>query len=67
MGGREDFREITWIKWVCSKTKLLDQMGYNLHEKEFGGLGFRRIRGFNVALLEKWCWMLREERDRLWY
>lgn len=35
--------------------------------KESGGLGVRRIREFNLALLGKWCWRLREERERLWY
>jgi len=25
------------------------------------------IKDFNVALLGKWCWMMREERDLLCY
>jgi len=35
--------------------------------KEVGGLGVRRIREFNVALLGKWCWRLLEDRDSLWF
>lgn len=33
-------------------------------KKEYRGL---RIREFNVALLEMWCWRLRDERDGLRY
>jgi len=35
--------------------------------KEVGGLGERRIKEFNVALLGKWCWRLLVERDSLWF
>lgn len=36
-------------------------------KKEVGGLGGRIIKDFNVALLGKWCWRMREEKDMLWY
>jgi len=36
-------------------------------EKEVGGLGVRRIREFNLALLGKWCWRLVTKRHGLWY
>ncbi|MCH79554.1 cysteine-rich receptor-like protein kinase [Trifolium medium] len=35
--------------------------------KEFGGLGVRQLREFNVALLGKWCWRLLVDRGGLWY
>ena len=31
-----------------------------------GRLGVRRIREFNLTLLDKWCWRLREEIRSLW-
>jgi len=34
--------------------------------KEYGGLGVRRLREFNVALLGKWCWRLLVEDEGLW-
>ena len=36
-------------------------------EKEVGGLGVRRIREFNLALLGKWCWRMVTERNRMWF
>jgi len=30
-------------------------------------LGVRRIRKFNLSLIGKWCWRLREEKGFLWY
>ena len=56
MGGSEDRRKITWIDWqdVCSK-------------KESGGLGARKLKEFNVALLGKWCWRILVDREGLWY
>jgi len=35
--------------------------------KEVGGLGVRRIREFNSALLGKWCWRMLMERESLWF
>jgi len=44
-GGCEDNRKIFWIAWssVCLS-------------KECGGLGVRRLREFNLALLGIECW-----------
>ena len=36
-------------------------------DKEVGGLGIRRIREFNLALLGKWCWRLLKDTEVLWY
>jgi len=35
--------------------------------KKVGGLGVRRIREFNFALLGKWCWRLLVDRECLWF
>ena len=55
-GGGEDVRKIAWVAWdsVCLP-------------KEEGGLGVRRMREFNVALLGKWCWRMLVDRNGLWY
>jgi len=56
LGGSDDHMKIFWVDWnsVC-------------RSKEVGGLGVRRIREFNTALLGKWCWRLLEDRDSLWF
>lgn len=55
-GGSEDHRKISWIGWktICSR-------------KEYGGLGVRRMKDFNLALLGKWCWRMLVDRGGLWY
>jgi len=55
-GGSEDNRKIFWIAWssVC--------LG-----KEYGGLGVRQLREFNIALLGKWCWGMLVDRGGFWY
>ncbi|PNX79265.1 non-LTR retrotransposon transposase [Trifolium pratense] len=35
--------------------------------KEYGGLGVRQLREFNLALLGKWCWRLLVDRGGLWF
>lgn len=30
-------------------------------------MGVRKIREFNIALLEKWCWRMYIDRESLWY
>jgi hypothetical protein len=56
LGGGEDNRKISWIRWntVC------------LH-KEFGGLGVKWLRKFNVSLLGKWCWRMLVDVEGFWF
>ncbi|KAK2414519.1 hypothetical protein QL285_037103 [Trifolium repens] len=55
-GGSEESRKIHWIKWdkICL-------------DKEYGGLGVRKVKEFNISLLGKWCWRLLQEPESLWF
>ncbi|KEH19162.1 hypothetical protein MTR_8g442450 [Medicago truncatula] len=50
----EEHRKTSWIVWksVCLR-------------KEYGGLGTRQMREFNMALLGKWCWRMLMDRGGL--
>jgi hypothetical protein len=36
-------------------------------DRESGGLGVQRVREFNVSLLGKWWWRMREGKEGLWF
>ncbi|CAJ2673056.1 unnamed protein product [Trifolium pratense] len=55
-GGSEDLRKVSWINW---NTIFL--------RKEYGGLGVRQLKEFNLALLGKWCWRMLVDREGLWF
>jgi len=44
----------------------MDQMGYYLFEKGEWRFGVKRLREFDISLLEKWVWRVLEERESLW-
>jgi hypothetical protein len=35
--------------------------------KEYGGLGVRQLKEFNIALLGKWCWRMLVDHGGLWF
>jgi len=49
-------KKIPWINWntVCLR-------------KEYGWLGVRHLREFNLCLLGKWCWRMLVDRGGYWY
>jgi hypothetical protein len=55
-GGSEEAKKIHWVKWE-KITK----------PKERGGLGVMDLRVFNIALLGKWWWRIRNEKESLWF
>ncbi|KAI3751226.1 hypothetical protein L2E82_22274 [Cichorium intybus] len=54
-GGDEDKKKIHWVAW--------DKV---LASKSAGGLGVGSIRALNVAMIVKWWWRLKTEKDSLW-
>ncbi|GKU89787.1 hypothetical protein SLEP1_g3881 [Rubroshorea leprosula] len=54
-GGMRERKKISWVNWerVCRK-------------KEYGGLGVKDLRNFNMALLGKWWGRLVRGEDGLW-
>ena len=55
-GQKNDECKMAWMKWekLCTP-------------KANGGMGFRNLRAFNLALLEKQGWRLQQESNSLFY
>ncbi|KAJ0853618.1 putative RNA-directed DNA polymerase [Helianthus annuus] len=53
--GMSDNNKIHWVKWSRVTTP-----------KKFGGLGIKRLKEINEALLFKWVWRYRADKDSLW-
>ncbi|XP_057739674.1 uncharacterized mitochondrial protein AtMg00310-like [Arachis stenosperma] len=55
-GQRVNERKLQWIKWdtVC-------------RNKDQGGLGFKDLKAFNLAMLEKKSWRILKKFDSLLY
>lgn len=55
-GGSEDVSRIHWIAW------------HNvIKEKKHGGLGFGSLKESNYAMLAKWWWRFKVDKDALWW
>ncbi|GKV21933.1 hypothetical protein SLEP1_g31856 [Rubroshorea leprosula] len=54
-GGEGAERKINWVKWdmICK-------------DKEYGGLGVKDLKKFNLALMGKWWGRLATEEEGLW-
>ncbi|GKU91817.1 hypothetical protein SLEP1_g5632 [Rubroshorea leprosula] len=54
-GGEGEERKISWVKWemICK-------------DKEYGGLGVKDLKKFNLALMGKWWGRLAIEQEGLW-
>ncbi|MFS7930782.1 putative RNA-directed DNA polymerase [Helianthus anomalus] len=54
-GGSEDKAKMNWVAWEKTIAPV-----------EFGGLGFGAIRDANLAMLAKWWWRFKTEKNCLW-
>ncbi|XP_022041081.1 uncharacterized protein LOC110943654 [Helianthus annuus] len=54
-GGSEEKARMNWVAW--DKT---------IAPVEYGGLGFGSLRDANLAMLEKWWWRFKTEKNGLW-
>lgn len=55
MGETRNNKKINWVAWE----KIIQH-------KEVGGLGLGSLRAINIALIVKWWWRFRVDRNTLW-
>ncbi|GAU17848.1 hypothetical protein TSUD_329740 [Trifolium subterraneum] len=60
--------QITHLQFADDTLMVTDKNWANIRvpREKSGGLGVRKVKEFNVALLGKWCSRLRTERDGFW-
>ncbi|MFS7968866.1 putative reverse transcriptase zinc-binding domain-containing protein [Helianthus anomalus] len=54
-GGSEEVSKMAWMAWENVVVPV-----------EYGGLGFGSLRDANLAMLAKWWWRFKTEKDGLW-
>ncbi|XP_022008205.1 uncharacterized protein LOC110907548 [Helianthus annuus] len=54
-GGSEEKAKMNWVAWEKTIAPV-----------EYGGLGFGSIRDANLAMLAKWWWRFKTEKNSLW-
>ncbi|KAJ0623411.1 hypothetical protein HanIR_Chr01g0031601 [Helianthus annuus] len=54
-GGSEEKARMNWVAWEKTIAPI-----------EFGGLGFGSLRDANLAMLAKWWWRFKTEKNGLW-
>ena len=58
-------RDFLWSSIDAPKMPLVEWVKFCMMLQN-GGLGIQRLRQFNYALLDKWLWRYRTERNALW-
>ncbi|XP_022026490.1 uncharacterized protein LOC110927176 [Helianthus annuus] len=54
-GGTHGVKKLYWVAW--------DRVA---SPKKSGGLGLHKLKEVNLALLAKWCWRFKTEKENLW-
>ncbi|KAF5760166.1 putative RNA-directed DNA polymerase [Helianthus annuus] len=54
-GSNPEQEKMKWVAWKSMMTP-----------KDLGGMGFGSLRAVNLAMLSKWWWRFKVERDSLW-
>ncbi|KAF5784203.1 putative RNA-directed DNA polymerase [Helianthus annuus] len=54
-GGTHGAKKLYWVAW--------DRVA---SPKKSGGLGLRKLKEVNLALIAKWCWRFKTEKENLW-
>jgi hypothetical protein len=56
-------------RWVCEDYRKIFRVTWKsiCLQQEYGGLGVKQLREFNLALVGKWCRRLLVDKEGLWF